>query len=83
MQGMIPGAVNIPLSVLSNSLHLPPSAFSQKYGFEKPTNEHELVFYCRSGMRSTTAADVAKRNGYDPQKYVYKFCTSLHVVTPC
>ena len=73
MQGMIPSAVNIPLSVLSHSLRLSPSAFTYKFGFEKPTDEHELVFYCRSGMRSTSAADVAKRNGYSPEKYVCRF----------
>jgi rhodanese-related sulfurtransferase len=67
---MIPGAVNVPLSVLSSALHLSPGDFQQKFGFEKPTVEHELVFYCRSGMRSASATDVAKRNGYNPEKYV-------------
>jgi rhodanese-related sulfurtransferase len=72
MQGMIPGAVNVPLSVLSSALHLSPGDFQQKFGFEKPTVEHELVFYCRSGMRSASATDVAKRNGYNPEK-IYNY----------
>ncbi|KAF8649726.1 hypothetical protein AX16_005498 [Volvariella volvacea WC 439] len=64
IQGMIPSAVNLPLSVLANALHLNEAAFLEKYGFNKPKKDQELVFYCRSGMRSTTASDVAKRNGY-------------------
>ncbi|KAJ7225748.1 endoplasmic reticulum protein [Mycena pura] len=64
IQGMIPSAVNLPLSVLSNSLHLHPDAFKAQHGFEKPKKAQELTFYCRSGKRSTTASDVAKRNGY-------------------
>ncbi|KAJ7783533.1 endoplasmic reticulum protein [Mycena maculata] len=64
IQGMIPSAVNLPLSVLANSLHLNSEAFKAKHGFEKPKKWQEVIFYCRSGMRSTSASDVAKRNGY-------------------
>jgi rhodanese-related sulfurtransferase len=66
---MIPSAVNLPLSVLAGALHIPHKEFVQKYGFEKPRHDQEVVFYCRSGKRSTTACDVAKRNGFT--KYVY------------
>ncbi|KAF9535571.1 Rhodanese-like domain-containing protein [Crepidotus variabilis] len=68
IQGMIPGAVNLPLSVMSGALHLPHQEFKDKFGFEKPRKNQEVVFYCRSGMRSSTAADVAKRNGWDTNK---------------
>ncbi|KAG5648153.1 hypothetical protein DXG03_006107 [Asterophora parasitica] len=64
IQGMIPSAVNLPLSELGNSLHLSPVAFLEKHSFEKPTKAQQVIFYCRSGQRSTTASDVAKRNGY-------------------
>ncbi|KAI0724343.1 Rhodanese-like protein [Cerioporus squamosus] len=64
VQGSIPSAVNLPLSVLPNALHLSPEEFKEKFGFEKPRKDQELTFYCRSGKRSTTASDVAKRNGY-------------------
>lgn len=64
MQGMIPSAVNLPLTVLADSLHLTPEAFREKHGYEKPKKDQRLVFYCRSGMRSTSACDVAKRNGF-------------------
>ncbi|KAF7306716.1 Frataxin, mitochondrial [Mycena indigotica] len=64
IQGMIPSAVNLPLSVLANSLHLQPGEFKARHGFEKPGKEQEVTFYCRSGKRSTSASDIAKRNGY-------------------
>ncbi|KAG6845673.1 hypothetical protein H0H87_005880 [Tephrocybe sp. NHM501043] len=64
VQGMIPSAVNLPLSVLGDSLHLSPAAFVEKHGFEKPRKSQQVIFYCRSGKRSTTASDVAKRNGF-------------------
>jgi len=64
IQGSIPSSVNLPLSVLSNSLHLQENAFKEKHGFDKPRKNQEIVFYCRSGKRSATACDIAKRNGY-------------------
>ncbi|KAF5337241.1 hypothetical protein D9611_003247 [Ephemerocybe angulata] len=63
-QGSIPSSVNVPLSVLPASLQLDPTEFEEKFGFQKPTHDQEVIFYCRSGKRSTTASDVAKRNGY-------------------
>jgi len=63
-QGSIPSSVNLPLSVLANSMHLAPPAFYAQHGFQKPRKDQEVVFYCRSGVRSATACDVAKRNGY-------------------
>ena len=69
LQGSIPSAVNLPLSELANSLHLSSEAFKARFGWEKPKASQEIVFYCRSGKRSTTASDVAKRNGYT--KYVF------------
>jgi len=64
LQGSIPSSVNLPLSVLPNSLHLDPASFKEKFGFDKPQRDQELVFYCRSGKRSASACDIAKRNGF-------------------
>lgn len=64
LQGSIPSSVNLPLSVLSNSLHTPAAVFKKQFGFDKPKREQEIIFYCRSGKRSSSACDVAKRNGY-------------------
>ena len=64
LQGSIPSSVNLPLTVLPTALGMPPVEFKEKFGFEKPRKDQEVTFYCRSGKRSTTASDVAKRNGY-------------------
>ncbi|KAJ3842969.1 endoplasmic reticulum protein [Lentinula raphanica] len=64
MQGMIPSAVNIPLTVLPESLNASAATFREKFGFEKPAKNQEVTFYCRSGKRSSSASDIAKRNGY-------------------
>lgn len=77
LQGMIPSAVNLPLSVLAGALHMDGGKFKEKYGFQKPAFDQEVVFYCRSGKRSSSASDVARRNGYT--KYVYSYTT----LTPC
>ncbi|KAI9512650.1 Rhodanese-like protein [Russula earlei] len=64
LQGMIPSAVNLPLSVLPAALNMEGEKFMEQYGFQKPSLDQEVAFYCRSGMRSATASDVARRNGY-------------------
>lgn len=65
MQGMVPSAVNVPLTELPGAFKLSDDNWTGKYGFPKPTPAQELIFYCRSGKRSATACDVAKRNGYN------------------
>ena len=77
MQGMIPSAVNLPLSVLGNALHTSHDEFKKLYGFDKPMLDQEVIFYCRSGQRSATASDVAKRNGFTKFVHIYFFLTNL------
>ena len=64
VQGSIPSSVNLPLTILSSSINLPAEIFKKKFGWEKPLPEQEIVFYCRSGKRSASASDIARRNGY-------------------
>ncbi|KZT41350.1 Rhodanese-like protein [Sistotremastrum suecicum HHB10207 ss-3] len=64
IQGIIPSAVTLPLSGMSKSLHLAATDFKAQHGYEKPLPHQEIIFYCRSGKRSQTAADIARRNGY-------------------
>lgn len=75
MQGTIPSAVNVPLTELSAAFGMHHTDWLRAYGFPKPAKGQELIFYCRSGMRSTTACDVAKRNGYT--KSVTRFAISI------
>lgn len=62
--GRIPGAVNIPFLGASGSLGLEPAEFEKRLGFPKPKPEQTLVFYCRSGTRSSAAARAASKHGY-------------------
>ncbi|KIY63674.1 Rhodanese-like protein [Cylindrobasidium torrendii FP15055 ss-10] len=63
-QGIIPSAVNLPLSTIGSAFSLKSEEFQKQYGFPKPKHSDELTFYCRSGKRSSSASDVAARNGY-------------------
>ena len=36
----------------------------QKFLFEKPMPKQNIVFYCRSGKRAATAAEIAQSEGY-------------------
>lgn len=71
VEGHIPSAKNIPLSILTASLHLDPAAFKARVGHEKPLEHHEIVFYCRSGRRAGVACEVALKHGF--KKYVHFF----------
>lgn len=64
-QGSIPASVNVPLSVLSEALQMTPDQFRNTYGFEMPEKNKEVIFYCRSGKRSTTASELAADKGWN------------------
>lgn len=62
--GYIPHAVNIPLGNLEDSLKLSPDQFQQRFGVMAPgKNDSNIVFYCRSGNRSTKALGIANQQG--------------------
>lgn len=63
-EGIIPSAIHIPLATVDDALKLQPAEFLERYGVAKPQSDDEIVFYCRSGRRSTLASDVAKGQGY-------------------
>ncbi|ODQ55659.1 Rhodanese-like protein [Saitoella complicata NRRL Y-17804] len=63
-QGNIPTSINLSVKSLQEALSLSELQFQDKYGFEKPPKEQEIVFYCRSGKRSTAATAIAKAAGY-------------------
>jgi len=40
--------------------------FKEKYSADKPENDScELVFYCKTGVRSAQAVDIVKSLGYN------------------
>ncbi|KAG0132618.1 Rhodanese-like domain-containing protein [Tuber indicum] len=62
--GAIPTAVNIPIASSPDALTLSPEEFEDRFGFAKPELEKEVVFYCKAGIRSSAAAQVAVGVGY-------------------
>lgn len=62
--GYIPGAINLPIKSQPDALFLPSHEFEDRFGFEKPSADQEVVFYCKSGVRSSAAAQMAQQLGY-------------------
>ncbi|KAI1400780.1 Rhodanese-like protein [Hypoxylon fuscum] len=66
--GRIPGALNIPIASAPDSFHVSADEFADRYGFERPAADAddgaELVFYCKAGVRSRAAAQIAREAGY-------------------
>ncbi|WFD26889.1 hypothetical protein MNAN1_001878 [Malassezia nana] len=72
-QGMIPAAVNVPLSEFAGAFHPNSYAenatdFERKFSFPRPSFDDPVVFYCRSGRRSQQALETARERGW--WKYV-------------
>ena len=63
--GFIPGAINIPVKSQPDAMFLPEEEFEDRFGFSKPAMDKELVFYCKAGVRSSAAAQLAKQFGYE------------------
>ncbi|KAK4554020.1 Thiosulfate sulfurtransferase rdl2, mitochondrial [Recurvomyces mirabilis] len=62
--GYIPGAQNLPIKSQPDAIFLPADEFEDKFGFSKPQADQEVVFYCKSGVRSSAAANLARQVGY-------------------
>lgn len=62
--GYIPSAINIPIKSQPDAMMLPADEFEDRFGFSKPSVDQELVFYCKAGVRSAAAAQLAEQIGY-------------------
>lgn len=69
--GLLPRAINIPLSTLKASLQLSPEMFEALYGVVKPTRDDPtpLVFYARSAVKSSTALEIAYKLGLKKSRH--------------
>lgn len=67
--GMIPTAHHISLNELGDAFDLEENEFKNKYGFKKPTKNDLIVFYCKTGVRSSTAQQNLKSKGYNTRNY--------------
>jgi rhodanese-related sulfurtransferase len=54
----------MPISSQPDALFLPAEEFQDRFGFAKPTAETEVIFYCKAGVRSSAAAQLARQVGY-------------------
>lgn len=60
----LPHAINIPYKTNPDALQLNDSQFQSNMGFNKPSKDKELVFFCAKGIRASMARDIANKNGY-------------------
>ncbi|ODV80097.1 Rhodanese-like protein [Suhomyces tanzawaensis NRRL Y-17324] len=65
LDGHIPGAINVPFKSSPGALDLSEEEFQEHFGFAKPTDDKELVFYCLGGVRSAAAEELAATFGYN------------------
>ncbi|KAF4550237.1 Thiosulfate sulfurtransferase RDL2-like protein [Elsinoe fawcettii] len=63
-EGHIPNAINIPVKSQPDALLLPEDEFEDRFGFTKPPVDADAIFYCRAGVRSKAASEIAKKGGY-------------------
>ncbi|CCE63891.1 hypothetical protein TPHA_0G00550 [Tetrapisispora phaffii CBS 4417] len=63
-ESRIPGAINIPWNSSPEAMSLSKDQFYNKFKFDKPNEDKELVFFCAKGIRATNAAITAEQNGY-------------------
>ena len=59
--GYIPTAINIPITSSPDAFFLPETEFEDRFGFRRPGPDAEVVFYCKSGVRSKAAARMARQ----------------------
>ncbi|KAK4181880.1 Rhodanese-like domain-containing protein [Triangularia setosa] len=63
--GHIPHAINIPVTTSPDSFFITEEEFEDRFGFPRPAKDQELVFYCKAGVRSRAAAQLAKQAGWE------------------
>jgi rhodanese-related sulfurtransferase len=63
-ENTIPTSLNIPITSNPDALLLTPEDFLDRFGFEKPPLDKQMVFFCKAGVRSSAAAAIAKQGGY-------------------
>ncbi len=62
--GKIPGSYNLPISSGPDAFFLPAEEFEERFGWQKPGEEAEVIFYCKAGVRSRAAASLAGQAGF-------------------
>ncbi|KAK4211685.1 putative rhodanese domain-containing protein [Rhypophila decipiens] len=63
-EGKIPGAINIPIKSSPDSFYITEDEFEDRFGYPRPPKDAEVVFYCKAGVRSRAAAQLARSAGW-------------------
>ena len=64
-EGIIPSAVNVPLSRFAEAFDPNKGAdFQKEFAFARPRFGDKIVFYCRTGKRSQQALEAARQKGW-------------------
>ncbi|KAB8303488.1 hypothetical protein EYC80_004902 [Monilinia laxa] len=63
--GRIPTALNISITTHPDAYSISEEEFEDRFGFERPAKGDECVFYCKAGVRSRAAAEIARGNGWE------------------
>ncbi|KAJ9497031.1 Thiosulfate sulfurtransferase rdl2, mitochondrial [Exophiala xenobiotica] len=62
--GKIPGSQNLPIKSAPDAFFLGPEEFEERFGWQKPGPNDEVIFYCKAGVRSRAAAQLAGQAGF-------------------
>ncbi|PQE23262.1 rhodanese-like domain-containing protein [Rutstroemia sp. NJR-2017a BVV2] len=62
--GRIPTALNISITTAADAWFISEEEFEERYGFERPKKDEEVIFYCKSGVRSRGAAEIVRSEGW-------------------
>ncbi|KAI0994918.1 hypothetical protein K3495_g13262 [Podosphaera aphanis] len=62
--GTIPQSRHLPRSVAQDAFVVTEAEFRQRFGFARPAKDVEVVFFCKSGVRSLGAALDAHKAGW-------------------
>lgn len=65
LTGRIPTARNISVTTHPDAYSISEEEFEDRFGFERPAKGEECVFYCKAGVRSRAAAEIARANGWE------------------
>lgn len=49
---------------VGEALSLDTDLFQERYGIPKPTQDSDIIFHCKAGVRSLVAIDIANKLGY-------------------
>lgn len=70
-----------PVGEVENALSLEDDFFEQQYGVAKPSQDTEVIFSCRAGVRSLVALETANKLGYS--RCVNIYCSVVYSDFAC